>query len=271
MVETPAFVRPPLVETSLSMQFATLAKLQNVYMGMLWSGIRERYPNVLEQQALPPSFETFGGMPPQMGVPFLFPGAGSRFWFISSDDHNVFQLQQDRLVHNWRARGNPYPGYFNVREALKEDVRALSSFLEQEDLGLIQPNQCEVMYNSNIVAPIGADTHKSLGSISPLWSKADFSVGKASLEGSVVQLRMLLRDDDDQPIGRVHVSFIPQFVATDLSQVFALEIVVRGRPKEPTTSSAFDFLDIAHDVAFETFMAVTTSEMHEAWEVARGE
>jgi hypothetical protein len=69
--DLPNFSRPPISEVALSIQFASIARFQNSYVGLLWERLRNEYPNVSEQPPLAAAFETFGGAPAAASPPFL--------------------------------------------------------------------------------------------------------------------------------------------------------------------------------------------------------
>jgi uncharacterized protein (TIGR04255 family) len=111
--DLPEFEQPPVSEVVLWVQFASNPQFRIVHAGLFWGSIREQFPSVSEQVPLPPAFEAFGvpmmGQPVQLQALFAFP----RFWFESDDKTYLLQLQQDRILFNWRATSgqSTYPRY----------------------------------------------------------------------------------------------------------------------------------------------------------------
>jgi uncharacterized protein (TIGR04255 family) len=173
--DLPDFERPPVNEVILSMQFATLEKMKSVHMGLLWARFRAEYPDVSEQAAITAVFETFGTpAEPEPLVQleqFLSPPM-PRYWFEKRGTPELLQVQQDRILHNWRKHENEtiYPRYETLRERFRSEVDRFVAFLKEEKIGELRPNQCEVTYTNIIELPGSERTHNRLQKITPLWT-----------------------------------------------------------------------------------------------------
>lgn len=268
--DLPDFARPPVTEVVLSIQFAPLLAFKSVHVGLLWERFRKEYPKVSEQAQLAPAFETFGGaaavMPPMLEIQTLLSPPMSRFWFETADGYELMQVQQDRIVHNWRKREREqeYPRYESIRDKFSSDVENFAAFLESEKLGAVSANQCEVGYINTIELSEGADPHKELNRITPLWTGQFAERYNPELENSTIQSRFVLREGG-RPYGRVYVSFAPAFLTADNRPVVRLEITVRGRPSADSIDNAFEMLDDQRELVVRTFAAVTTPEMWKIW------
>ncbi|MDQ2803042.1 MAG: TIGR04255 family protein [Pseudomonadota bacterium] len=272
MADLPSFRHPPLTEAVLSIQFATLVAFQSVHAGLLWSELRNTYPRASEQAPLVSMFETFGGVPaphtlmvPQIQA-FLSPPT-PRFWFEAADGEHLLQIQQDRIIHNWRKRdeSRQYPRYEEVRRRLHANVARFGDFLQREGLGTLNPNQCEVTYVNIIDLPDGSDPHQHLEAVTPQWSAWSNKPGLGQLEATTIQMRFVLHARG-RPVGRIYANFTPSFPQSDQRPVLHLEVTARGKPEAETVPAAFEFLDMAHEAVVRTFAAVTTPELHKVWE-----
>jgi uncharacterized protein (TIGR04255 family) len=268
--DLPDFERPPVTEVVLSMQFATLENMKSFHVGLFWARFRSEYPDVSEQAPINAMFETFGKAaqagPPLQLEQFLSPPM-PRYWFEKRGTPDLLQLQQDRLIHNWRKQDDAavYPRYEALRERFRSEVEEFIAFLENEKIGVLRPNQCEVTY-TNIIEMSGIDgLHDRLERITPLWTGQFSETSAADFENAMVQLRFKLIDSD-RPVGRVYVSFQPAVLRTDPSRdVIKLDVTARGRPKHETCESAFEFFDFGRRAVVKTFAAVTTPSMHSLW------
>ena len=269
--DLPDFERPPLHEVVLSVQFATLEKLKSVHIGLFWARFRAQYPDVTEQPPINPEFEVFG-TPPQPGPriqfeQFLAPPM-PRYWFEKSGTPDLLQVQQNRIIHNWRKLEDDsiYPRYETVRDQFRVEVDQFVSFLAEEKLGELRPNQCEVTYTNLIELGESESVHDRLPEITTLWtSRFSEELVETDFENVSIalQLKML---EAGKPIGRVHVSFQPALLKSDPSkEVMKVDITARGRPKQDTPESAFDFFDLGRRAVVKTFAAVTTPSMHSKW------
>lgn len=271
--DLPDFEAPPVTEVVLSVQFDTLAALGNVHAGLLWTEYRAEYPRVSEKPPLNPNFETFGGggapLPTQIPFRFeaLFDPTISRFWFEEAGGTHLMQVQNDRIVHNWRRRDteNEYPRYEPIADRFEREIEKFEDFLRREGLGELRVNQCEVTYINTIQLPDGADPHRHLNRITPLWSGRLDLPNLLEPENVLTQARYILKEDG-QPFGRAYVNFTPIIRNVDLSPAVQLDITVRGRPAGQSAEAAFDLLDREREIVVRTFAAVTTPEMHREWE-----
>jgi uncharacterized protein (TIGR04255 family) len=268
--DLPNFLRPPVTEVVLSIQFAALPTLQTAHVGLLWQKWRDKYPVVSEQPPLGAVFETFGGASafsqPAFQFQALLVPSMPRFWFAAADDVDLVQVQQDRIVHNWRKRTpvQEYPRYEAIRSRFVEDMTIFRDFLSSENLGEVQPNQCEVTYTNAIELPDSDEPYGQLSKVTPLWTGRLSEAQDHDVENCTIQSRFVLREDG-YPYGRVHVGFAPAVLPFENRSVIRLDITVRGKPKAATIESALGMLDNEREIVVRTFAAVTTPEMWTVW------
>ena len=91
----PDYDSPPVNEVVVGVQFERLP-VTGADIGAYWVGIRDRFPEVSEQIALGPRLENFVDPSPPMLPSFAMARAESRFWFTTSDQVELLQLQPDR-------------------------------------------------------------------------------------------------------------------------------------------------------------------------------
>jgi uncharacterized protein (TIGR04255 family) len=264
----PDFTNPPLNEVVLSIQFAPLVGLKSVHIGLFWERVRSEYPNVTEQAPIQAAFETFGipAPVPALQIETLMNLPLPRYWFERPNAPDLLQIQQDRILHNWRQQvdnSRVYPRYEAVKASLKKELEIFQKWLAEEEIGEIKPNQCEVTY-VNVIST-GEDKYEHLEKITPLWAGVFSSDHPNTLERPSTQTTFLF-SVNDVPAGRVYVNFQPAFLPSDRTPVFRMEITARGRPRGESVADALSFLDIERDQVVRTFAAVTTKEMHKLWE-----
>jgi uncharacterized protein (TIGR04255 family) len=268
--DLPDFERPPVNEVVLAVQFASLVNLQSLYVGLFWEKIRKQYPKASEQPPLLPNFETFGVPPmgPRIFPPISIFGPPSqpRYWFESEDGVHLLQVQQDRIVHNWRKREieQEYPRYESIRGLFETEVGQFAEFLAAEGLGEIRPNQCEVTYVNSIELPGEDNVPRQIGRITPFWGSTPEDGIGLEFENAGVQARFIIRDAG-APIGRVHVQFAPGILMSQNRPIIRLDITVRGRPREESLADALRLIDEERILVVRTFAAVTTQEMWNLW------
>jgi uncharacterized protein (TIGR04255 family) len=268
--DLPNFNKPPVTEVALSVQFDTIAGFSNVHAGLLWAEFRSEYPVASEKPAMAPQFETFGGGGVAPQVPFrfatYFAPPASRFWFEESSGAHLMQIQNDRIVHNWRKRdANEYPRYEPIADRFEEEIRKFEEFLRREGLGELRSNQYEVTYINTIELPDGSNPHHQLQRITPLCSVQPKMPNQLDPENMSVQARYILKKDS-QPFGRVYINFAPVIRSSDLAPAVQLDITARARPTAQSAEAVLNLLDDEREIVVRTFAAVTSSEMHRLWE-----
>ena len=267
--DLPSYERPPVTEVVLSIQCASISGLMAVHIGLLWQELRTKYPRVTEHAPLGALFETFGAVAPAVPQFRIEPITGpivSRFWFEQEDGIDLLQIQQDRIVHNWRRRTETqvYPRYEPIRAQFDSEVSTIVAFLACQDLGPIEPNQCEVTYTNILWLPDDMDPHRNLHRLTTLWRGWDAETELAPIENASLSMRYLMRSADI-PVGRVYVDFQPVFYSTEAKPAVKLDITARGKPQENTIEAAFRLLDAERRAVVRTFDRVTTEEMQRVW------
>lgn len=278
--DLPDFKRPPLIEVVLGVQFSELRDYRTHHVGALWnSKFRDQFPTCVERPPLSATFETFGSTQPiQPRLQILeVPGPTVlRQWFINSDETELIQIQADRFLHNWRRKeDNPlYPRYELIREKFFKELAKLESFFQEEDIGSIEPNQCEITYVNHISLSDKSDPRLQFHRIFRFWNSFDREPAQQGerlpvFEDGRFHLRFVIKDPESgEPRGRLHIEAQPA-IKDDDTQIITLNVTARGSPASPTFPGVADFLDIGRDAIVRGFTAITTSEMHEHWELIK--
>src|SRR5262245_26513290 len=104
----PDFEAPPVTEVSLGVQFRPLESLRVLHLGLLWQDFRESFPNSEEHPPLPSVVETFGKprAAPSISLELQELPSVPRVFFLNADQTELVQVQQDRLIRNWRQHGS---------------------------------------------------------------------------------------------------------------------------------------------------------------------
>jgi uncharacterized protein (TIGR04255 family) len=214
-------------------------------------------------------FETFGSGPqlaPQLNFAGLFGPAAIRYWFGNDDSGYLLQIQRDRIIFNWRDLGKAveYPRYPSIREQFVTWTDRFCSFLSENSLGGVVPNQCEVTYINTIGLPDASNPHGFLGRVTPFWPVSSEG-SDDEIEAASTHIRKILKVNGEK-VGRIYSNFTAAFTPPDMKPVIQLEVTARGKPSESTVDSAFNFLDIEHAAVVRNFATITSAEMHEFWE-----
>jgi uncharacterized protein (TIGR04255 family) len=263
--DDPLWTRPPVIEVVLGIQYATLQNLQSAHMGLFWSQVRDRYPRIIEQPPLPPVFETFGVAPhPQtMQVQFFQRAPVPRFWFEGKDPCFLLQIQNDKIIMNWRrqADGRQYSGYESLKKVLETELAEFQTFLMREKLGQLIPNQCEITYINALVPADGRNAHRTPEVLTRLINKVDVGI---ELESLILSSQYII-PRNGSPAGRLYINFTPaQLVATGQPN-YQVELTARVQPEQETLEAALKTLDEEHTLIRQAFKNATTEQIQQSW------
>lgn len=267
----PNFLKPPVSEVALSVQFEELAGLGIPQIGLLWRGFRERFPVTEQHALLPPAFEVFGvRATPEVAIGFEMMQSPPlpRCWFLNEQRTELIQVQTNRFIHNWRkvGSGDEYPRYEHLRNRFEQELHEFQTFLEQEGLGVLAPNQCEVTYVNQILADQGWSSHGEIGNVLTVFQPQYSDDYLRDPEDVRLQLRFLLKDPEGNPIGRLHINAKPAYRRKDGLALLELTLTVRGNPRGDGIDGVFGFFDIGRETIVRAFASITTPAMHQLWE-----
>lgn len=256
----PDFEEPPLVEVAVGLQFNAPPGYTSLYAGDVFKLFKDRFPKPVEQFPMPPSFELFGNSHPQAFQFNLQPQIGvNRYWFLSNDESELIQFQNDRFVRNWRKKGvSPYPRFETIAENFFEDIRKVEDLFQQSGLGRILVNQCELNY-INVIPLISSGENLELTEI--IGGFNGLSNGFSDFSAT---LKKVIKNEREIPIGRVTVELTTGNDEHRQPSLF-MQITARGAPPSSDLDGAKIFLNAARQNIVETFSALTTAKAHKIW------
>lgn len=250
-VALPKFDNPPVAEVVIALEFVPLQTLNTIELvraHALWS---DKYPRIVQQPPLAPTSQPSGlvaGFGLQIGgTPNI------RVWMLSEDERQLLQLQNDRLILNWRRIGSvEYPSFDDLYPEFSARWGQLGQHLSSE---APQPVVAEVTYVNQIQAP-GESRHD----LSRICSMISEFPGPGSLESERAQIVAKVVGAQGHSV----FTFEPD----EVNGLIALTVTTRIAVNVPTVSGTMDPLDalhLAHRASVLGFANITTSEMHNAW------
>jgi len=275
--DLPDFKRPPLVEVVLGVQFSELTRYRTVHAGLLWgSKFRNSFPKFVEQPPLDTVFEVFGAVKPAQTQVQITTASGPmvpRLWFKNKEDTELIQIQSDRFLHNWRKTNDDvsYPRYESIRDRFFEELHEVRSFFEEEKIGSIEPNQCEVTYVNHInlgdKSDVRAHFYRIFNFLKPFDEESGWhGENLPELEDGVFNVRFIIRGPNaPNPLGRLYIE-IQSAVDSAGIPIVRASLTARGAPLSPEFKDVAKFFDVGRDAIVRGFTAVTTPEMHKLWE-----
>jgi uncharacterized protein (TIGR04255 family) len=225
----------------------------------VWDHFRHEFPGYLEQPHLDPAFEVFGGPPgPFFNVNFqISPSVDrKRYWFISEDETQLVQYQDDRLLLNWRRRpsNTSYPRFDMILPKFQACLATVEEQVRSTNRSGLDIRQAELSY-INMIPLAGSVISDWLTLVKP----SGLNIEQLSTTFSEV-----VRDDKKTPIARLHHEF-NLGIAPDRSLALRFSMTIRGAPSPGTIESTLLFLEFGREKIVRRFAELTTEKAHEAW------
>lgn len=266
----PHFDQPPVSEVALALYFDS-PLLRTVDVGLLWEQWRDRYPIAEDQPPFPPvPVEQFGRTPSfALSINFTGTYPGTRALFQSRDRDRVVQVQQDRLILNWRrtAADRPYPRYEALRPEFLGLVEELDQFGAGHDLGPIGVAQVEVTY-SNPVPLDAIDDGRAVECLIAPWSGSYSDEFLPSPERLAMSASYVISKEGSER-GRLYVQAQPaiqsQPAAAPPGPVYLLQVFARCPATAREVAAVPELLDLGHHWVVNGFASLTTTTMHALW------
>jgi uncharacterized protein (TIGR04255 family) len=148
------FRSPPVVESALAVQFEEISLFRTVHFGLFHQAVRDQFPVAEDQSRAEAIFETFPIVPRPLGLKLIQKSAAPErvFFRDSTDGSRLIQLQPDRFGFNWRRTVDEerYPTFGEIGPLFLNEFQKFKDFCEQEGLGKLRPNLCEVVYVNHV-------------------------------------------------------------------------------------------------------------------------
>lgn len=182
-----------------------------------------------------------------------------RVWLLNQAQDRLVQIQQDRLVTNWRATedSGEYPRYRMLRQDFEARWDDFQQFLVERVPGGARPLTVEVTY-INVIEPRPSAQSVEIADVlrnqqpigshlgTPVQANASYTFNLEALDGYPSQVTLAAAPDTSRSPSPLVV------------QISALAAAVEGK-------GVFEVLDTAHDHVVRLFDESTTESMHDRW------
>jgi uncharacterized protein (TIGR04255 family) len=163
MSNLPSFDKPPITEAAIGVQFLPLERAKNCDLWAFWSTIQDDYPRTEDQLPIDRKTEEFGPdvFKKSLKPHIAFASPAVRLRMLSDDQHHMIQLQNGRLVLNWRRLDDGiYPRWSFIYAEFKHRVEQFRQFVNNHNLGKFEIDQWELTYVNNFFE--GEDWHSPI-------------------------------------------------------------------------------------------------------------
>ena len=256
-VPLPDYARPPVVEVALGVTFRPLGSVLDFgALADLRTRWRADYPLTQQHPPLPPAsfigHRTFPTIVEVGAVPI-------RVWLLNEAQDRLVQVQEDRLVANWRAAegSGAYPRY----EALRRDFEArwddFHQFMEERVPGGVRPTSVEVTY-INVIEPELSSRRLELSDVMRNQLPIESHLGKPAQANSAY-----IFDTSELDGRQSQLSLLAKLDATGTSKSLVVQISATATVTDG--KELFMVMDGAHRHVVHLFDEITAESMHELW------
>ena len=139
------FKDPPVVEVVCEAAFGKLDAFKAPHIGAFWRVLPAKYSQVDELAPVPSAGDAVEilGTPPH-----------PRSWFLTEDGRQLVQLQQDRIMYNWKLSDfegeGRYPEFTRIFPEFLDLVGLFQKFVADERLGEIEFRQFSLTYVNHV-------------------------------------------------------------------------------------------------------------------------
>ncbi len=242
------YKNPPINELVMGLYFKEpIIKFRSEHVGIYWSKIRDEFPKSSQNMMI-------GDV--NIQVPNeIFPMP--RFWFTTTDDVYLIQIQRNAFIFNWRRQNEEYPHYEPLKRKFDKNFSSFEKFCkEQFGVPQIDIERCELSY-INIISDEQyftsfSDTKNVIPSFEPLSFGAHgnnlkyFNLSYVYSYGENISLTVNLQT-------RRHKKTDKDALYFELKSSEALS--------QPTKAEADSWFDRAHEVIGDAFNRLTNPDV----------
>jgi len=267
----PSFLNPPVVETALSIQFEPIKGFGNAHLGIFWSRHQEVFPKPSDAEPIIAQYEIFGKernrlstMPPRVR---LGSNPAVRLQMTSADQSRMVQVQNGRLVYNWRRiNDGVYPCWSSVQPDLLSYWKEFQTFVVECNLDSPKPNQWEVVYVNHFPKGRDWDSPADWTNLLPGVLGCSDRLIRGNLESLSAQWHVGLENDR----GRLHIDLSHVLAVSNNDpdgepmEILSLQLTARG-PLDKGDDAVEKGLEFGHAVIVQNFTGITSETAHKQW------
>lgn len=257
------FKKPPLSEVALGYTFLHRPDFLIPHIGSFWTKVKDNYPTVRHAQPVLDSPEA--GPFQELPLP--------RVWFISEDGARLIQVQQDRLIFNWRDQlvsgstaNTPYVRYPAIKAEFDRVDRLFREHIQDMTSVPVQPATYTMTYVNFLRHGEG---FSSLGDIAEVFPDFSWNASDRFLPApSLVALR--LEFPLPREFGKLSVSVTPGKVSAENEPILKFELNANSGSLGGKSVDFNVWCEVAHEWIVRAFKDLTSAKMHsEYWVLER--
>ena len=265
-MSTPKFEKPPVIEVAFAVTFRTPKPLQTIHLGLFWKTIQERFPNFSDHPPTQGVVETAPSAVPGPQVQFTIGQLQPlrRIMLASDKENNLLQLQQDRLIFNWKRSPSDSgcPDYASAYADFDGLLNRFEQFLKTENIGDLTYIQYELQY----VNLIGQESGLNVVDEASVFVDHTRDTSRKRFLPPPMGYTWSTSYPLPEDSGRLHMMAQAVLVPPKMERHIRYDIVARGIPSSGKDTSRSHWFTTAHDWITNGFEDATSTKLHQsAW------
>jgi uncharacterized protein (TIGR04255 family) len=250
----PDYNNPPVNEVVCGISFTKIKQFKSHHVGLFWQNIKDEFP--LVEHAIRLDLNQM-----QLDLKEYLP----RVWFVRDEQNRLIQLQDNIFYFNWRRmqEDEEYPRYETIIEDFKKYLSVFQKFLEEENLGSVNPERCELTYINHIPKGEGWESAIDVNNILRdfCWNpEARFLPPPVNVGAQAV---FQLPDNK----GRLELNLHQAIRKSDKRPMFVLQNKATGLGEDKNMSAVWEWFNVAHEWIVYGFTDLTTESIQkDVWQ-----
>ena len=264
--DRPVFLRPPIVETIIGVQFTPLRGFRSGHYGRLWHVVLDdaEWLSIDDEPILPSYTERFDDIRLKMTKSSGGPsGPGIvRMKVRDAGRTKSIQLQPDKLYFSWNREHPEAVDFAQAKSYFADIFDKLSKFAKAANLGPVEPNLWDVTYINQI--PSGdlwkepREWYKVLPRFFPVEDPGATGVRFASYDGT-------WHFEIEPQLGRLHLNIAKMVRTGGAAPVLYMKLAARGEIKDLGSDEWLAGIERGHLSCTSLFCAITSPAAQAEW------
>lgn len=266
--QTCDFGNPPVVETVVGVQFASLPGFTSGHFGWFWKNyLGPEWEKATDAPIVPEQVERFGEqrswMPSGTQMVALSSHHPDRVQITTAAEDRLIQVQATRFIYNWRKKQGSYPKYATIRPEFDRYYGDFCRFTVDAGLGSPKGNQWEVSYVNQMCKGTVWHTPAEWHKILPSNLGATRSLGDAHFESVGGEWHYEIAPQK----GRLHVALSHGRVGSPAGEeTLTMQLTARGPIRDEAGWDLDAGLNLGHKTIVRAFVEMTSTEAQKFWE-----
>jgi uncharacterized protein (TIGR04255 family) len=252
-VVSPSYSNPPVIETSLAVQFAPFSEWNVSLLGAFGERIASRYPQfnaaaaVVLKGKLPFSLSA-GAVPRVRGL------------YVNGAAGRLVQVQDDMFAVNWQRKHSSdeqYPRYASLRQTFVEELDGYFRFLRDRGISSPTITGCQVTY-INVVDPSSGLSYADVWNLMASPTRRDLT---DPFHLTSLNVTAMFAEESVE----LTYSVTPALRMHDNASVIQFNLVSAESQVEASGNDLLTKMDRAHDLLIRAFEGMTSDLAKEVW------